>query len=78
MTDSILIEFNGWVMVDAKDVKFVYVGEQTDPAGTINGKQWNKLPAMEQTEYILQDFAECYRNAHDGEFDNFDVEFVTE
>ena len=61
---KILIDFSGWVSVDAEDVKFVYIGQDERP--NIDGVAYLNLSVAERSEYILESIIQAQHVSVDG------------
>ena len=67
----LLVEFSGWLTVDAKDAKFVCIGSEAEEY--INGEQWLALSLKDRSNYLIC-MQETEQKALDGSYESLDIE----
>jgi hypothetical protein len=74
---TIVIEFAGWVKLDAKDAKFKAIKDGIPEV--INGEFWLVLnKEFRNKYYILDDIVDAQKNAIDGEYSQIEISDVNE
>lgn len=67
----LLVDFSGWLTVDAKDAKFVCIGSETEEY--INGEQWLDLSIEDRSNYLIC-MQETEQKALDGSYEQLDIQ----
>jgi hypothetical protein len=67
----LLVEFSGWITVDAKDAKFARIGSETEEY--INGEQWLDLSVEDRSNYLIC-MQETENLALDGCYEQLDIQ----
>ena len=71
---DILIDFSGWVCINAK--KLIFLNLET--METINGEEWIKLSDNDAANYVIEDIIAAIRDSDDGEWDLIDIADIVE
>lgn len=71
---DIIIEFSGWIGIDAKRLAFLNM----ETMETINGEEWVKLSEDNRENYIIEDIVAAIRDSDDGEWDSIDIYDIEE
>jgi hypothetical protein len=71
MSRVLLVEFSGWITVDAKNAKFVCIGSESEEF--IDGEQWLDLTQEERSNYLIC-MQETEDLALDGCYEQLDIE----
>jgi hypothetical protein len=68
--NSIVIDFSGWVKIDAKSARFVSV---LNPETVIDGEKWLALNEGGREMWVLECAIQSLRDCDDGEWTQLDV-----
>jgi|688.fasta_scaffold2590882_1 hypothetical protein len=71
MSKSIIIDFSGWLRIEAKDLTFVAL--KNGLADYINGEKWLSLDEKTKSKYIIHDIIDAQQKAYDGVYENIDI-----
>lgn len=72
---DILIDFSGWVGIDASKLVFLNI----ETMETINGEEWIKISDTDDAaNYVIEDIVAAIRDADEGEWDLIDIADVVE
>jgi len=71
MSKDIIVEFSGWVRLDAKSARFVRIdGSTTVP---IDGIDWQNMSENDRDNYILEDVIAAQRDCVSNDYDMVNV-----
>ena len=71
---DILIDFSGWVGINASKLVFLHM----ETMETINGEEWIKLSDNDAANYVIEDIIAAIRDSDDGEWDLIDIADIVE
>ena len=72
---TIVIQYSGWMRVEAKDLRFQYQGSDVAKDGCITGTQYLALSDDDQGDYIPENIWDGMRDSVDSEL--VDVQVIT-
>jgi hypothetical protein len=70
MNRVLIVEFSGWITVDAENAKFVRICSETEEY--INGEQWLDLSVEDRSNYLIC-MQETEDLALDGGYEKLDI-----
>jgi len=65
-----VIEFSGWITIDAPEVKFV----NSETGMIISGDEYLLLDEEGQGNHYLESLSDCLQGANDGAYEQIDIE----
>jgi hypothetical protein len=71
MSKSIIVDFSGWLRIEAKNLKFVAL--KNGVVDYINGEKWLSLDEKTKSKYLIHDIIDAQQNAYDGQYESIDI-----
>jgi len=77
MPKDVYLDFSGSIKLDP-NTRMQYTGNRMDIDQVITVAVWQLLPSENRSEYILENFADAYRDGENLEFAELDISEETE
>lgn len=65
---DIVLEYSGWCRINAKNARFVYIGNDENQPENITGEDYIKLSKDEKSKYLIEDAVATIRDADENEW----------